>query len=113
MHRHVLFASALVLAAPIAAQDQQPPSGAPSSQSQPPAAEPSTGTASQGSPFGAHDADHNGSLSRAEFTAMVRAQAQGAPPSEADIAAGFQRADADGNGEISAAEASARQGSPR
>ena len=53
MHRSVLFASVLVLAAPLAAQDmQQPPS-----QSQPPAATPSTGTGSQSGPFGAHDAD--------------------------------------------------------
>ncbi|MDQ8755625.1 EF-hand domain-containing protein [Sphingosinicella sp. LHD-64] len=114
MYRPVLFASALLLAAPLLAQDTQPPPSEPTpSQSQPPASEPSTGAGSHSSPFGVHDTDHNGSLSRAEFTAMVRARAQGAQASEADIAAAFQRADTDGNGEISGAEAGARQASPQ
>lgn len=114
MYRPVLFASILALAAPAMAQDtQQPPSDPPASQpSEPPAAEPGTGS-SHSSPFGAHDTDHNGSLSRAEFSAMARSRASGTPPSDADVAAAFQRADADGNGEISSAEAGAQQGNPR
>lgn len=116
MHRSLIFGAVLALATPAVAQDmQEPPSEPPASQpSEPPASEPpgpSTGTHS--SPFGAHDTDHNGSLSRAEFTAMARARASGTPPSDADIAAAFQRADADGNGEITSAEASAMQQSPR
>jgi hypothetical protein len=114
MYRPVLFASALALAAPLAAQDmQQPPSEPAPGPSQPPTSEPAPGTGGHSSPFGAHDADHNGSLSRAEFTAMVRARSQGAPASEADIAAAFQRADTNGDGEISGAEAGARQSSPQ
>lgn len=114
MYRPVLFASALVLAAPLAAQDMQQSRSEPApSQSQPPASTPSTGSGGHSSPFGAHDSDHNGSLSRAEFTTMVRASSQGAPASEADIAAAFQRADSDGNGEISGAEAGARQANPQ
>lgn len=118
MYRPLLLASALALAAPVAAQDMQSPPGSgtppPSSQSQPPASSsPSPGSGGHSSPFGAHDTDHNGSLSRAEFTAMVRARSQGSPASEADIAAAFQRADTDGNGEISGAEAGARQSTPQ
>lgn len=121
MHRMILLASAFALAAPAVAQDMQsPPSSSgsetpPSSPSQPPASHPSTGAGAGGhsSPFGAHDTDHNGSLSRAEFTAMVRARAQGSPASEEDIAAAFQRADTDGNGEISGTEAGARQSTPQ
>jgi opacity protein-like surface antigen len=116
MHRMILLASALALAAPVAAQDMQSPPGSgtppPSSQSQPPASSP-PGSGGHSSPFGAHDTDHNGSLSRAEFTAMVRARSQGAPASEEDIAAAFQRADTDGNGEISGTEAGARQSTPQ
>lgn len=110
MQRYVILASALALAAPAMAQDTQPPPSDPPA-SEPPAAEPGAGQHS--SPFGAHDTDHNGSLSRAEFTAMARARSSGTPPSDADIAAAFQRADADGNGEISAAEAGAQRGNPR
>lgn len=114
MYRPVLLASALALAAPLAAQDmQQPPSEPAPSPSQPPTSEPATGTGSHSSPFGAHDADHNGSLSRAEFTAMVRARSQGAPASEADIGAAFQRADTNGDGQISGEEAGARQSTPQ
>ena len=100
MYRSVFLLAALAVAAPAVAQNTTTPP------SEPPAGESAAG----GSPFGAHDADRNGSLSRTEFTAMMRARNPASPPAEADINAAFQRIDADSNGEISVAEARAAQG---
>lgn len=102
MHRPAFVAAVLAIAAPAFAQNTATP---PAAAEQPSAGQPSAG----GSPFGAHDADRNGSLSRAEFTAMM--QARSPAPGEADISAAFQRIDADRNGEISVEEARAAQGS--
>lgn len=114
MNRFLIVGTLFALAAPAMAQNMQsepspPPSSPPATQSEP-SAPPSTG---HSSPFGAHDADHNGTLSQAEFTTMARASTQGAPPSDADLSAAFQRADTDRNGQITAAEANAMRQTPQ
>lgn len=100
MHRTMFFAAVLALATPAAAATMQQPTEPPAGQTEAPPA---------GGDFASFDADGNGSLNQAEFSAW--ASAQGASAEAASAA--FTQADSDGNGEISASELAAVVSSPQ